>query len=259
MAFSERSAGEFPVALITGASGGIGRAIFENLAVDHFVIGTSTTEEGATSLHDYLGENGLSGAGMVLDLSDPAAIEPWFKKVKSELDIPSVLVNNAGITKDNVMMTKKPDKLAEVMTVNFASPFELTRLTAMGLRKTGGSILNISSVVAYMSNPGQTAYAASKGAMDAAMRSAAAEYQGSPRINSLALGAVETPMFRAAPQEFQDTIIGATELGRAYSVQEVAQAVRTVLFSDFNGQVVHMNSGLFNPNGAVGHQVYSDL
>lgn len=270
------SSSEKPIVILTGASGGIGRAIFEDLAQDHFVVGTSTSEEGADLLRQFLAEKSFDGAGSVLDLSDPANVEPWYKAVKDQFGIPSVLVNNAGITEDNVMMTKTPPKLDRIMTTNFSSPYELMRLTAMGMRKKGGAILNISSVVAYIGNPGQTAYAASKAAMDASMRwmaedasagaamdavtrSASAEYKGSPRINSLALGAVDTSMFRAAPQEFQDAIIGATEIRRAFSTLEVAQAVRKILGSDINGQVVHMNSGLFDPKGVNGHVLLTDL
>jgi 3-oxoacyl-[acyl-carrier protein] reductase len=257
MASTEQMGGDLPIALITGASGGIGRAVFENLATDHYVVGTSTSVEGAASLQEHLEEKELHGAGMVLDLSSPDILEQWYKSLKQGVGVPNVLVNNAGVTNDNFLMTKKPETLAEVMSVNFASAYELMRLSAMSLRRLGGSVLNISSVVAYIGNPGQSAYAASKAALDAAMRCAAAEYKGSPKINSLALGAVETPMFRAAPEEFQEAIIGATELGRPYTTLEVAEAVRSVLFSNLNGQVLHMNSGLFNPNGAVGHHIYS--
>jgi len=250
--------GGLPVALITGASGGIGRAVFEHLASDHYLIGTSTTVDGAAKRQDYLNENEIPGAGIVLDLSRPDILEQWYKSLKERAGVPNLLVNNAGVTNDNFLMTKKPEKLAEVMNVNFGSAYELMRLSAMSLRRIGGSVLNISSVVAYMGNPGQSAYAASKAALDAAMRCAASEYKGSPRINSLALGAVDTPMFRAAPEEFQNSIIGATELGKPYTTLEVAQAVRSILFSNLNGQVVHMNSGLFNPNGAIGHHTYSE-
>ncbi|WP_369602404.1 3-oxoacyl-ACP reductase FabG [Hahella sp. SMD15-11] len=236
------------VAVVTGASRGIGRAIAEGLVADgFFVVGTATSESGAVAISDYLG---AGGKGMRLDVSDSQDVEQFVKAVSDEFGAPWVLVNNAGITRDNLVLRMKEEDWEAVIQTNLTSVFRLSKGFMRGMMKAkGGRIINISSVVAAMGNAGQANYAASKGGMEALTRSLAREL-GSRNItvNAVAPGFVDTDMTRSLPEAQREAMIATTALARFARPDEIAGAVR-FLASDaasyITGVVLPVNGGMY--------------
>lgn len=188
---------EGKVALVTGATRGIGKAIAINLASQGaVVIGTATSESGAETISAYLAEAGNKGTGLVLDVSDSASIETVLKSIQADFGTIEILVNNAGITKDNILMRMKDDEWDGVINTNLNSIYRLVKGCLRGMTKTRwGRIINISSVVASMGNAGQTNYAAAKSGMEGFTRALAREV-GSRNItvNCVAPGFIDTDM-----------------------------------------------------------------
>ncbi len=236
------------VALVTGATRGIGRAIAEQLAADgFFVVGTATSEAGARSISEHLGAN---GSGVVLNVADDQSVEDTLKAVIAEQGAPLVLVNNAGITRDNIMLRMKADEWQDVINTNLNSLYRVSKACLKGMTKARwGRIINISSVVGTMGNAGQANYAAAKGGVEGFTRALAREL-GSRNItvNSVAPGFIRTDMTDALPESQRDALLGEIPLGRLGTPAEVASAVAW-LASDggayVTGTTVHVNGGMF--------------
>jgi len=239
------------IALVTGASRGIGRAIAESLAAQGaVVVGTATSEKGADAISDYLKAGGFHGRGMVLNVQSVAQIQTVVEDVTKDFGALQILVNNAGIAKDNLLMRMKEDEWDSVIQTNLSSIFHLSKACMRGMMKARfGRIVNISSVVASMGNAGQVNYAAAKAGMEGLTRSMAIEL-GSRNItvNCVAPGFIDTDMTKALPEAQREALQKSIALGRLGKPEEIAEAVR-FLVSEFGGyvtgQVLHVNGGLY--------------
>ncbi len=240
-----------PIALVTGATRGIGKAIALNLARNGYEVhGTATTAAGAESIAGFLAESGLAGKGWVLDVSDPVAIEALMNALIDQHGSPAVLINNAGITRDNLLLRMKDDEWNDIIQTNLNSVFRLSKACLKGMMKARqGRIINITSVVGATGNPGQTNYAAAKAGIIGFTKSLAREV-GSRNItvNAVAPGFIDTDMTRALPDEQKGHLLGNIPLGRLGSVDEVAGAV-VFLCSDaaayITGETLHVNGGMY--------------
>ena len=234
------------IAVVTGASRGIGRAIADELvAAGYFVVATATSEGGVDALNSHLADN---GKGIVLNLADKDSIAQFSAQV-NELGPVAVLVNNAGITKDNLMLRMKDDDWDAVIETNLSGVFRLTKTFLKGMMKQRvGRIINISSVVGAMGNPGQANYCASKAGIEGFTRSMAYEL-GSRNItvNAVAPGFIATDMTDELTDEQKDVMMKNIPLGRYGEPSEVAKAV-VFLASEgaayITGQVIAVNGGL---------------
>lgn len=248
---SESAATEPRVALITGASRGIGRAILDALGKQGLiVIGTATTEAGAQAIDARLKESGIHGAGMALNVTDSAAVEQTVKTITEQFGAPTILVNNAGITRDNLMMRMKEEEWNEVIDTNLNSVFRVTKACLRGMTKARwGRVVNISSVVGSMGNAGQANYAATKAGMDGFARALAREIGSrAVTVNNVAPGFIDTDMTRELPQEQRDQLTQQIPLGRLGGPEEIAAAV-AFLVSDaaayITGETLHVNGGMY--------------
>ncbi|SMF94895.1 3-oxoacyl-[acyl-carrier-protein] reductase [Methylomagnum ishizawai] len=238
------------IAIVTGASRGIGRAIALRLAQDgHTVIGTATTEAGAEAITQTLAEAGLKGAGKVLNVAEAEAIEPFIKAVSDQFGVPTILVNNAGITRDNLMLRMKDEEWDEVIRTNLTSIFRLSKACLKGMMKARtGRIVNVTSVVGATGNAGQANYAAAKAGIIGFGKSLAKEV-GSRNItvNSVAPGFIDTDMTRALPEEHRKALLSNIPLARLGEAHEIASAV-AFLCSDgagyITGETLHVNGGM---------------
>lgn len=234
------------VAIVTGASRGIGKAIAHSLAeAGHFVVGTATTPEGAAAISTELSK----GRGEVLNVSDGESIDSFFAAI-SDLDAPTILVNNAGITKDNIALRMKAAEWEDVINTNLNSVYRVAKGCLRGMTKARwGRIINISSVVGSMGNPGQSNYAAAKAGMEGYGRALAAEL-GSRNItvNSIAPGFINTDMTSELSEEQRAALLTRVPLGRLGEASEVASLV-TFLASDLagyiTGETIHINGGMY--------------
>jgi len=238
------------VALVTGASRGIGRAIAERLAQDGFlVIGTATTDNGADSISAYLGEH---GKGLKLDVANPESIEEVVKIVNDEFGAPAVLVNNAGITRDNLLMRMKDEEWDDIINTNLTSIFRMSKAVLRGMMKAKtGRIINISSVVGSTGNAGQANYAAAKAGMVGFAKSMAKEV-GSRNItiNTVSPGFIDTDMTKELGDDIKNNLLSSIPLSRLGKAEEIAHAV-SFLASDgaayITGENIHVNGGMFMP------------
>ena len=198
------------IALVTGASRGIGQAIAKGLAeAGATVIGTATSESGAQRISDYLSEAGYQGRGMVLDVSDSESVAACVKQVGSEFGAPDILVNNAGITKDTLLMAMKDDQWDAVINTNLNSIFRMSKAVVRGMmKKRNGRIISISSVVGASGNPGQTNYSAAKAGLVGFSKSLAREI-GSRNItvNAVAPGFIDTDMTRELDEKQKQAML----------------------------------------------------
>ncbi|MGR8933177.1 MAG: 3-oxoacyl-ACP reductase FabG [Gammaproteobacteria bacterium] len=237
-----------PIALVTGASRGIGRAIAERLAQDgFFVIGTATTDRGAEAISAYLGED---GKGYQLNVADSQSVADVMRSVGDEIGVPTVLVNNAGITRDNLLMRMKDEEWDEIINTNLSSIFRMSKAVLRGMMKAkSGRIINIASVVGATGNAGQTNYAAAKAGMIGFTKSMAKEV-GSRNItvNTVAPGFIDTDMTRELSEELKSSLLSSIPLGRLGHADEIAHAV-SFLASDgaayITGETLHVNGGMF--------------
>ena len=235
------------VALVTGASRGIGQTIAVELAHQGaFVIGTATSEAGAEKITTAL--NGR-GKGQVLNVSEQVSIDAFFTAIKA-LDAPAILVNNAGITKDNLALRMKPDEWQDVISTNLTSVYRVTKGCLRGMAKARfGRIINISSVVGSMGNPGQSNYAAAKAGMEGYSRALAAEL-GSRNItvNCVAPGFIKTDMTDALPEAQHAQLLTRIPAGRLGEAREIAALVAflaSVQAAYINGETIHVNGGMY--------------
>ncbi len=236
--------------MVTGASRGIGRAIAEKLAEDSFfVIGTATTNTGANSISAFLGEN---GKGLVLNVTDPQSIEDVIKTVSDEYGAPVVLVNNAGITKDNLLMRMKDEEWDDIINTNLTSVFRMSKAVLRGMMKARkGRIINISSVVGATGNAGQANYAAAKAGMIGFAKSMAKEV-GSRNItiNTVAPGFIDTDMTKELTDDIKNSLLASIPLSRLGEAREIAHAVAFLASEGaayITGETLHVNGGLFMP------------
>src|SRR4051794_4642292 len=238
-------------ALITGASRGIGRAILERLGRDgFFVVGTATSEAGAASIGDHLEQNGIEGRGLVVRVDAAASVDALVERLKAENITPLVLVNNAGVARDNLLLRMADAEWNDVIDTNVSALFRLCKPLLRGMtRARWGRIVNMSSVVARMGNPGQSNYVASKAAIEGFTRALAQEV-GSRNItvNAIAPGFVATDMTQSLTDEQQQAMLSRIPLGRMGNIEEIAQLV-AFLVSDaaayITGETIHINGGLY--------------
>lgn len=242
---------ENQVAVVTGASRGIGRAIALELAKQGAtVIGTATSESGAASIGEALAQAGGKGRGAVLNVNDDAAGDAFIDGIVKEFGGLHVLVNNAGITKDQLAMRMKDDEFDAVIDTNLRAVFRLSRAVLRPMMKArGGRIINITSVVGSSGNPGQANYAAAKAGV-AGMTRALAREIGSRGItvNCIAPGFIDTDMTKVLPEEQRAALTASIPLGRLGSPEDIAHAV-AFLASPYAGYItgttLHVNGGMY--------------
>ncbi|TXS89060.1 3-oxoacyl-ACP reductase FabG [Parahaliea maris] len=239
------------VALVTGASRGIGRAIAEKLAADGYtVVGTATSESGAEAISAYLQEAGNDGCGMALDVGSDDSVETVMKAVAERYAAPLVLVNNAGITRDNILMRMKADEWSDVINTNLNALYRVSKACLRGMTKARwGRIVNITSVVGSMGNMGQSNYAATKAGAEGFSRALARELGSrSVTVNSVAPGFIDTDMTRELSDDQRDLMLGQIPLGRLGQPEEIAALV-SFLCSDvagyITGETLHINGGMY--------------
>lgn len=239
------------VALVTGASRGIGQAIALELGrLGATVIGTATTSEGAAHISAALGASGSKGEGAVLEVRDAGQLETLLDHVETNYGAVSVLVNNAGITRDNLSMRLKDDEWDSVIDTNLKAVFRLCRAVMRGMMKARhGRIINVTSVVAHAGNPGQANYCAAKAGV-AGMSRALARELGSRNItvNCVAPGLIDTDMTRALDEKQKAALLSGVPLGRLGSPEDVAAAVAFLASaggSYVTGTTIHVNGGMF--------------
>ena len=238
------------VAVVSGASRGIGKAILSDLATrGAWVIGTATTPSGVETIEDSLCEHHAQGMGTVLDISDPSSISDFFRALEARNKTPSILVNNAGITRDNLFVRMKEEEWVSVLETNLSSLYRMCRGCARAMLKARkGRIINVSSISAGLGNAGQSNYAAAKAGMEGFTRSLARELAArNITVNAVAPGFIDTDMTRAMPPERRADLVHRIPLGRMGDAQDVAAAV-TFLASPraayITGQTLHVNGGL---------------
>lgn len=239
------------IAVVTGASRGIGKAIALRLAqAGHTVVGTATTEAGAAAISGYFTEAGLKGCGRVLNVADSASIDGFIKAVGEEFGAPTILVNNAGITRDNLLLRMKDEEWDDIIRTNLSSIFHLSKACMRGMMKARtGRIVNITSVVGATGNAGQANYAAAKAGIIGFTKSLAKEV-GSRNItvNSVAPGFIDTDMTRALPEEHRKALLNNIPLARLGSAEEIAGAVAFLCSDDaayVTGETLHVNGGMY--------------
>ena len=239
------------IALITGASRGIGKAIAIQLGMDGAtVIGTATTDEGAKSISHYLNEAGIKGKGIVLNVNDTDQIKNLFTEIRKEFGEISILVNNAGITRDDLLVRMKDEKWDEVIGTNLKAIFRLSRevLRSMMMARSG-RIINIASIVGSTGNAGQSNYAAAKAGMLGLSKSLAREV-GSRNItiNCVAPGFVDTDMTRALSEKQQQDLLQHIPLKRLGKPEDIASAVAFLASPSagyITGATLHVNGGMY--------------
>ena len=239
------------VALVTGASRGIGKAVAVSLAEQGAtVVGTATTEAGAAAISEYLAEASAEGMGLVMNVTETESVDAAVKQIQEKFGAPVIVINNAGVTKDNLMLRMKPEEWDGVISTNLSSLYRVTKAVLRGMTKARwGRIINISSVVAATGNMGQCNYAASKSGLEGFTRSLAHEVASrNVTVNAVAPGFIETDMTRDLPDAHKESLLANVPLGRLGQPEEVA-AVVAFLASDaaayVTGSTLHVNGGMF--------------
>ncbi len=239
------------VALVTGASRGIGAAIADLLAANGAtVIGTATSEAGARAISERLAVHG--GVGRLLNVTDGAAVEALIDAIGGEFGAVSILVNNAGITRDQLLLRMKDEDWQVIMDTNLTSIYRTSKAVLRGMMKARrGRIISIASVVALTGNPGQSNYAAAKAGMIAFSKSLAREIGARGiTVNVVAPGFIDTDMTRALTEDQRKALLGQIALGRLGAAEDIAQAVLFLASpaADYiSGETLHVNGGMYMP------------
>lgn len=235
------------VALVTGATRGIGAAIAQTLAAAGAqVVGTATSEGGAETISAALGEN---GRGLVMNIADPESVDAAMADIKDAEGAPAIVINNAGITRDNLLMRMSAEQWDDVISTNLSGVYRVCKASLRGMMKARyGRIVNIASVIGVMGNAGQANYAAAKAGIIGFSKSLAREV-GSRNItvNAVAPGFIDTDMTRVLPEAQRDSMLTRIPLGRLGEPQDIAAAV-TFLVSPggayITGETLHVNGGM---------------
>ena len=242
---------ENEVALISGASRGIGQAIALELGRQGAtVIGTATSESGAENITNYLKNNDINGCGMMLNVTDQSSIDSVIKQIGADFSAPSILVNNAGITRDNLLMRMKDDEWESIINTNLSSVYRLTKACLRAMMKARkGRIVSIASVVGVTGNAGQTNYGAAKAGIIGFSKSLAREV-GSRGItvNVVAPGFIDTDMTKALSEDQRGALLGQIPLARLGQPEEIAQAVgflASPAASYITGETLNVNGGMY--------------
>ena len=244
---------EGQLALVTGASRGIGRAIALELGGQGAtVIGTATTAQGAEGITAALREAGYKGRGVVLNVTDEASVEAAIADIEQHEGAPTILVNNAGITRDGLLLRMKAEDWQAILDTNLSSVFRLSKACLRGMMKQRrGRIINIASVVGLIGNAGQANYAAAKAGVIGFSKSLAREVGSrSITVNVVAPGFIDTDMTRALSEEQRAALLGSIALGRLGSVEDVAAAVAFLASPQagyITGETLHVNGGMYMP------------
>jgi 3-oxoacyl-[acyl-carrier protein] reductase len=237
------------VALVTGASRGIGAAIADELAaLGATVYGTATSDGGATAIGERLQASG--GHGRKLDVTDGASVEALVEAIGKESGAISILVNNAGITRDNLLLRMKDEEWDDIIDTNLSSVYRTSKAVLRGMMKARrGRIVNIASVVGVTGNPGQANYAAAKAGIIAFSKSLAKEIGSrGVTVNVVAPGFIDTDMTRALPDTARDALLGQIALGRLGSPADIARAVAFLAGPSgayITGETLHVNGGMY--------------
>jgi len=239
------------IALISGATRGIGRAIATILGGQEIiVIGTATSQSGADTISNYMSENKIEGCGIVMNVTQQSSIDTALDHINQQYGAPSILINNAGITRDNILMRMKEDEWNDVIDTNLASVYRLSKacLRAM-LKMKRGCIINIASVVAFSGNPGQTNYAAAKAGMVGFSKALAREVASRGiTVNTIAPGYIATDMTDALPAEQKEALIKQIPLNRLGQPEDIAAAVAFLVSPAagyITGETIHVNGGMY--------------
>ena len=242
---------ENQIALVTGASRGIGAAIAEALGKQGAtVIGTATSQGGAENINAALKAENINGMGVALDVNDAAQVESVLKQITKTYGDVTILVNNAGITRDTLLMRMKVDDWDTVISTNLSSIYRMSQAVLRPMMKARvGRIISISSVVGHMGNAGQTNYAAAKAGMTGFTKSLAAEV-GSRNItvNCVAPGFIETDMTAELPDEIKNQMLARIPAGRLGNVEEIAATVAFLASpaaAYITGETIHVNGGMY--------------
>ncbi len=242
---------EGKVALVTGASRGIGKAVALQLGSQGAtVVGTATSPAGAEAISAYLAEAGIQGVGLVLDVCSDSSVAEVFERIQADFGAPQILVNNAGITRDNLMMRMKDDEWHGVIDTNLNSLFRVSKAALRGMtRARWGRIISIGSVVGAMGNAGQANYAAAKAGVEGFSRALARELGSrAVTVNTVAPGFIDTDMTRELPEAQRDALLTQIPLGRLGQSEEIA-AVVGFLASEQAGYVtgatIPVNGGMY--------------
>lgn len=239
------------VCLITGASRGIGRAVAIELGRRGAVVaGTSTSEDGCKVIHNYLTENNIKGTALPLNVTVPESVDQALKQVAGTLGDPTILVNNAGVTRDNLLLRMKDAEWDEVMDTDLKSVFRVSRGCLRGMIKARrGRIVNITSVVGVAGNAGQSNYAAAKAGIIGFTKSLAREVAArNITVNAVAPGFIDTDMTRSLTDEQRRAMLEEIPLGRLGTPEDVAQAVAYLAApsgSYVTGTTLHVNGGMY--------------
>jgi 3-oxoacyl-[acyl-carrier protein] reductase len=245
--------GDRELAIVTGASRGIGKACALALGrAGHAVVGTATSQAGADAIGAYLAAEGIVGAGLVLDVASATSIESFLAAVEERFGTPTVLVNNAGITRDNLLMRMKEEEWQAVIDTNLTSIFRMTKGVLRGMMKQRrGRIINIASVVGVMGNPGQANYCAAKAGIIGFTKSLAREV-GSRNItaNTVAPGFIDTDMTKALNDAQREAMLANVPLQRLGQPEDIAAAVAFLASPGaayVTGETLHVNGGMHMP------------
>ncbi len=242
---------EGKLALVTGATRGIGKAIAEELGRQGaIVIGTATSESGAASISEYLNAAGIQGAGMVLDVGSDESVAQTIKRINDEYAVVDILINNAGITKDNLMMRMKASEWDSVINTNLSSLYRVAKACLRGMsKKRWGRIISVSSVVASMGNAGQTNYAASKAGMEGFSRALACEIGSrNVTVNCVAPGFIDTDMTKDLAEEHKENLkskIPVKRLGKPEEIAAVVGFLASEAASYVTGETIQVNGGMY--------------